>query len=86
MRMSSEPSREEIDRLRGLARAAWARLQRDDLDDEQSASAQDGSFLVRLSGFSYLGNRYAPENFEHMAEKISLRYVEIRGLFGFRCT
>ena len=41
MRMSSEPSREEIDRLRGLARAAWARLQRDDLDDEQSASAQE---------------------------------------------
>ena len=41
MRMSTEPSREEIDRLRGLARAAWARLQRDDLDDEQSASAQE---------------------------------------------
>ena len=45
-----------------------------------------GRFLIRLSGFSHLGNRYAPENFEHMAEKISPRYVEIRGLFGFRCT
>ena len=26
----------------------------------------DGRFLVRLSGFSYLGNRYALENFEHI--------------------
>ena len=45
-----------------------------------------GRFLVRLSENGHLGNRYAPENFEHMAEKISPRYVEIRGLFGFRCT
>ena len=45
-----------------------------------------GHFLIRLSENGYLDNRYAPENFEHMAEKISLRYVEIRGLFGFRCT
>ena len=45
-----------------------------------------GHFLIRSSENGYLDNRYAPENFEHMAEKISLRYVEIRGLFGFRCT
>ena len=45
-----------------------------------------GRFLIRLSENRHLGNRYAPENFEHMAEKISPRYVEIRGLFGFRCT
>ena len=45
-----------------------------------------GHFLIRLSENGYLDNRYAPENFEHMAEKISPRYVEIRGLFGFRCT
>ena len=52
------------------------------------ASSYHGRFLItsRLSGSAYLGNCYAPENFEHMAEKISLRYVEIRGLFGFRCT
>ena len=48
--------------------------------------AANGRFLVRLSENGHLGNRYAPENFEHMAEKISPRYVEIRGLFGFRCT
>ena len=50
------------------------------------APTLSGRFLIRLSENGYLGNRYAPENFEHMAEKISLRYVEIRGLFGFRCT
>ena len=46
----------------------------------------DGHFLIRLSENGHLRNGYAPENFEHMAEKISPRYVEIRGLFGFRCT
>ena len=45
-----------------------------------------GHFFIWLSENGHLGNRYAPENFEHMAEKISPRYVEIRGLFGFRCT
>ena len=45
-----------------------------------------GHFLIRLSENGHLRNRYAPEIFEHMARKISLRYVEIRGLFGFRCT
>ena len=52
----------------------------------QKRQGHDGHFLIRLSENWHLGNRYAPENFEHMAEKISLRYVEIRGLFGFRCT
>ena len=45
-----------------------------------------GHFLIRRAKNRHSDNRYAPENFEHMAEKISLRYVEIRGLFGFRCT
>ena len=45
-----------------------------------------GHFLIRRAKNRHLDSCYAPENFEHMAEKISLRYVEIRGLFGFRCT
>ena len=49
-------------------------------------AASSGHFLIRLSENGYLDNCDAPENFEHMAEKISPRYVEIRGLFGFRCT
>ena len=53
---------------------------------DKELGSQLGRFLIRLSENWHLGNRYAPENFEHMAEKISLRYVEIRGLFGFRCT
>ena len=32
---------EELDRLRGLARAAWARLQREDLDSTEHAAAQE---------------------------------------------
>ena len=54
--------------------------------DFHAEAVRIGRFLIRLSENGYLDNRYAPENFEHMAEKISLRYVEIRGLFGFRCT
>ena len=51
------------------------------LENGGADAARGGRFLVRLSENGHLGSRYAPENFEHMAEKLSLRYVEIRGLF-----
>ena len=40
MRMTAL-AREETDRLRGLARAAWARLKRDDLSSDEQEAAQE---------------------------------------------
>ena len=40
MRMTAL-AREETDRLRGLARAAWARLKRDDLSSDEQDAAQE---------------------------------------------
>ena len=40
-----------------------------------------GHFLIRRAKFSYLDNQKVSEKIQHMAEKLSLRYVEIRGLF-----
>ena len=34
-------AREETDRLRGLARAAWARMKRDDLSGDEQEAAQE---------------------------------------------
>ena len=34
-------------------------------------SPDGGRFLIRLSENGYLDNRYAPENFEHMAGKVT---------------
>ena len=41
MKMSAAKALEGTDRLRGLARAAWARLKRGDLGDEKNAAAQE---------------------------------------------
>ena len=38
-------------------------------------------WLIRRAKFSYLDNQEVSEKIQHMAEKLSLRYVEIRGLF-----
>ena len=40
MKTTPTAAAEALDRLRGLARAAWSRLQRDDLGDEANAAAQ----------------------------------------------
>ena len=40
MKTTPTSAAEALDRLRGLARAAWSRLQRDDLGDEANAAAQ----------------------------------------------
>ena len=40
-----------------------------------------GHFLIRLSENGYLDNQKVSEKMQHMAEKLSLRCVEIRGLF-----
>ena len=40
-----------------------------------------GHFVIRRAKISYLDNQKASEKIQHMAEKLSLRYVEIRGLF-----
>ena len=40
MRMNAL-AREETDRMRGLARAAWARLKRDDLSSDEQDAAQE---------------------------------------------
>ena len=45
------------------------------------AGLSDGHFLIRRAKFSYLDNQKVSEKIQHMAEKLSLRYVEIRGLF-----
>ena len=37
-------AREETDRLRGLARAAWARGKRDDLSSDEQEAAQEGEY------------------------------------------
>ena len=39
MKTTPTSAAEALDRLRGLARAAWSRLQRDDLGDEANAAA-----------------------------------------------
>ena len=41
MKMPTDKVLEGTDRVRGLARAAWARLQRSDLSDEENAAAQE---------------------------------------------
>ena len=41
MKMSTAKVLEGTDHVRGLARAAWARLQRSDLGDEENAAAQE---------------------------------------------
>ena len=40
MKTTPASAAEALDRSRGLARAAWSRLQRDDLGDEANAAAQ----------------------------------------------
>ena len=40
MKTTPTSAAEALDHLRGLARAAWSRLQRDDLGDEANAAAQ----------------------------------------------
>ena len=40
MKTTPTTDTEMVDRLRGLAIAAWTRLQRDDLGDEANAAAQ----------------------------------------------
>ena len=40
MKTTPTTDTEMVDRLRGLAIAAWTRLQRDDLGDEDNAAAQ----------------------------------------------
>ena len=46
-----------------------------------SADSVNGHFVIRRAKISYLDNQKASEKIQHMAEKLSLRYVEIRGLF-----
>ena len=40
-----------------------------------------GHFFIRRAKNGYLDNQKVSEKIQHMAEKLSLRYVEIRGLF-----
>ena len=40
-----------------------------------------GHFLIRRAKNGHLDNQKVSEKNQHMAEKLSLRYVEIRGLF-----
>ena len=40
MKTTPTSAAQALDRLRGLARAVWSRLQRDDLGDEANAAAQ----------------------------------------------
>ena len=41
----------------------------------------NGRFLIRRAKNGYLDNQKVSEKIQHMAEKLSLRYVETRGLF-----
>ena len=51
---------------------------------QEEASKHGGKrrpFLIRRAKNGYLDNQKVSEKKQHMAEKLSLRYVEIRGLF-----
>ena len=48
---------------------------------EHRAGGGVGHFLIRRAKNGYLDNQKVSEKIQHMAEKLSLRYVEIRGLF-----
>ena len=67
MKMSAAKALEGTDRLRGLARAAWARLKRGDLGDKENAAAQEEYARCRdelldvgypaLNGLYWIGHR-----------------------------
>ena len=51
------------------------------INDFGSYNANFGHFLIRRVKNGHLDNQKVSEKIQHMAEKLSLRYVEIRGLF-----